>query len=67
MDVSQRLSMYITSMIGIAFKHNEHEKSIILKYQYYCINKNESLEIVTKPNELVSNLQTFGSPPTKTS
>jgi len=25
MGVSQKLSMYITRLIGIAFKHNEHE------------------------------------------
>ena len=25
MGVSQMLYMYITSLIGIAFKHNEHE------------------------------------------
>ena len=33
MDVSQKLHMYITSIIIIAFKYNEHEKSKHVKNQ----------------------------------
>jgi len=32
MGVSQRLSMYITNLINIAFKFNEHENQYMLKF-----------------------------------
>jgi len=43
MGVYQRLHMYITSLINIAFKHNEHEKSKYAKNQSMrACNQNES-------------------------
>ena len=49
--VSQILHMYITSLINIAFKHNDILKSSIRKH----VNINKELDIVTKTNR--ANLQ----------
>ena len=49
MGVSQRLSMHITSLIGIAFKHNEH-KNNNAKISLLMHKQNKELEIVTKTN-----------------
>ena len=51
MGVSQILHMYITSLINMAFKHNEHGKLKHAKDQSMKACKlNEELEIVTKTN-----------------
>ena len=51
MGVSQLLHMYITSLINIAFKYNEHEKSKHAKGQSMrACKQNKELEIVTKTN-----------------
>ena len=68
MGVSQILSMYITGLINIAFniifmKTNDMLKLINLKiWNHTNKNKVRRIEIVTKPNELVSiSLKTWWS------
>ena len=52
MGISQILHMYITSLIKIAFKHNEHEKLKHVKNQSMrACNQKLELEIVTKTNK----------------
>ena len=51
MGVSQGLHMYITSLINITFKHNEHEEPKHAKSQSMrACKQNKELEIVTKTN-----------------
>ena len=69
MDLSQILHMYITSLVHIALKYNEHEKHENQYMLKILISKacklNKELEIVTKIIESISRSPNHGGSPTK--